>query len=64
MTNERFDELFGGAPRKPEERLDQRHMDLAASIQEVTEEIVLRLTRSARARKPARTICASPAAWR
>ena len=46
MTNERFDALFGGPPRKPEELLDQRHMDLAASIQAVTEEIVLRLTRS------------------
>ena len=48
MTNERFHELFGGAPRKPEQLLDQRHMDLAASIQKATEEIVLRLARSAR----------------
>ncbi len=46
MTNERFDALFGGPPRKPEDELDQRHMDLAASIQKVTEEVVLRLTRS------------------
>jgi carbamoyltransferase len=46
MTNERFDALFGGPPRKPAERLTQRHMDLAASIQAVTEEVVLRLTRS------------------
>jgi carbamoyltransferase len=46
MTTERFHELFGGAPRKPEQRLDQHHMDLAASIQKVTEEIVLRLARS------------------
>jgi carbamoyltransferase len=46
MTNRRFDELFGGPPRKPNEWLTQRHMDLAASIQAVTEEIVLRLTRS------------------
>src|SRR5215510_11582814 len=46
MTNGRFDELFGGAPRKPEARLTQREMDLAASIQAVTEEVVLRLTRS------------------
>jgi carbamoyltransferase len=42
MTNEYFDELFGGSPRKPEERLEQRHMDLAASIQAVTEEVVRR----------------------
>jgi carbamoyltransferase len=46
MTNARFDALFGGAPRKPEERLTRKHMDLAASIQAVTEEVMLRLTRS------------------
>ena len=46
MTNGRFDALFGAAPRHPDERVEQRHMDLAASIQAVTEEIVLRLTRS------------------
>jgi len=48
MTNRKFDELFGGAARKPDELLTQRHMDLAASIQAVTEEVVLRLTRSLR----------------
>ena len=46
MTNERFSALFGGSPRRPDELLDQRHMNLAASIQSVLEEIVLRLTRS------------------
>src|SRR3954471_18345786 len=46
MTNGRFDTLFGGKPRDPSERLEQRHMDLAASVQAVTEQIVLRLTRS------------------
>ena len=46
MTNARFDALFGGPPRKPEERLTQRHMNLAASVQAVTEEAVLRLTRA------------------
>jgi carbamoyltransferase len=46
MTNGRFEALFGGKPRDPSERLEQRHMDLAASVQQVTEEIVLRLTRS------------------
>jgi carbamoyltransferase len=45
MTNARFDALFEGPPRKPEERLTQRHMDIAASIQRVTEEIVVRLCR-------------------
>lgn len=45
MTNRRFDRLFGGPPRRPESMLEQRHMDLAASIQAVTEEIVLRMGR-------------------
>jgi carbamoyltransferase len=45
MTNARFDRLFGGPPRAPETRLTQREMDLAASIQVVTEEIVLRIAR-------------------
>jgi len=46
MTNAKFDALFGGPARKPEEMLTQRHMDLAASVQAVTEEIVLRITRA------------------
>ncbi len=46
MTNAKFDALFGHAYRRPEDKLDQRHMDLAASIQAVTEEVVLRMTRS------------------
>jgi carbamoyltransferase len=45
MTNRRFDALFGGPPRREGEPLEQRHMDLAASVQAVTEEVVLRLTR-------------------
>ena len=45
MTNGAFDELFGGPPRKPESPLTQREMDLAASVQQVTEEIVLRMAR-------------------
>ncbi len=44
MTNGRFHDLFGGPPRSPESMLEQRHMDLAASIQKVTEEIMLRMT--------------------
>ncbi len=43
MTNERFDQLFGGPARRPEARLGQREMDLAASVQAVTEEVVLKL---------------------
>jgi carbamoyltransferase len=47
MTNRKFDALFGGPPRNPDtDALTQRHMDLAASVQAVTEEVVLRLTRS------------------
>jgi len=45
MTNRRFDDLFGDSPRNPEASIEQRHMDLAASIQAVTEEIVLRMGR-------------------
>jgi len=45
MTNDRFAELFGGPPRKPESELTQREMDLARSIQVVTEEIILRMAR-------------------
>lgn len=44
MTNAKFAQLFGGPPRSPEEKLAQRHMDLAASIQAALEEIVLNLT--------------------
>jgi len=43
MTNSRFDALFGAPPRSPESRITQREMDLARSIQVVTEEIVLKL---------------------
>jgi carbamoyltransferase len=57
MTNARFDELFGGPARKPEELLTQRHMDIAASIQAVTEEIVLRLCRSLALETGARNLC-------
>ena len=50
MTNHRFHSLFGGPPRKPESPLEQRHMDLAASIQAVAEEVVLRIGRHVHAR--------------
>ena len=46
MTNHRFDELFGAPPRPPDKWLEQRDMDLAASIQAVTEDVVLRMVRS------------------
>jgi carbamoyltransferase len=57
MTNARFDELFGGPPRGPDEPLAQRHMDLAASIQAVTEEVVLRLTRAIATETGAENLC-------
>lgn len=48
MTNSRFDRLFGGEPRQPEAVLGQREMDLAASVQAVTEEVVVKLARGIR----------------
>jgi carbamoyltransferase len=48
MTNGRFDDLFGGKPRDPDEPLTPRHMDLAASIQKVCEEVMLSLAKEAR----------------
>jgi carbamoyltransferase len=46
MTSKRFDGLFGGPPRLSESKITQREMDIAASIQKVTEEVVIRLARS------------------
>jgi carbamoyltransferase len=57
MTSERFHELFGGHPRKPDELLTDYHMDLAASIQAVTDEVVLRLTRSLRKETGIKNLC-------
>jgi len=57
MTNAKFDALFGSPPRSPEQRLDQRHMDLAASVQAALEEIVLRLTRSLQAETGMKNLC-------
>lgn len=57
MTGPKFNELFGGPPRQINEPLTQHHMDLAASIQTATEEIVLRLTRSIREETGIRNLC-------
>lgn len=57
MTSRRFHDLFGGPPRAPEAELTAHHMDLAASIQAVTEEVVLRLTRGAADRYGVRNLC-------
>src|ERR1043166_340652 len=48
MTNERFDSIFGGPARRPESRITRREMDLAASVQTVLEEVMLKLAQSAR----------------
>ena len=57
MTSTKFHDLFGADPRKPEEKLEQRHMDFAASIQAVTEEVMLRLTRSIRIETGIHNLC-------
>jgi carbamoyltransferase len=57
MTNRRFHDLFGAPPRKPSEPLTQFHMDLAASVQAVTEEIVLLLARGIKADTGAKNLC-------
>jgi carbamoyltransferase len=57
MTSAKFDGLFGGPPRKPESPLEQRHMEIAASIQQVTEEIVIRSARHVHAVTGMRNLC-------
>jgi carbamoyltransferase len=57
MTNGKFDDLFQGPVRKPEEPLTQRHMDLAASVQQVLDEVVLRMTRSLAQETGMRNLC-------
>ncbi len=57
MTNDRFHRLFGGEPRKPESELTQREMDLARSIQEVTDLAVLRIARHVRKQTGMRNLC-------
>ena len=57
MTGPRFDALFGGPARRADQPLDQRHMDLAASIQAVTDEVILRLTRSLASQTGLQNLC-------
>ena len=57
MTSSKFHALFGEGPRKPETPLTQRHMDIAASIQKVTEEVMLRTTRHAKEVTGADSLC-------
>lgn len=57
MTNKKFDNLFGGPARQPESELTQREMDLAASVQKVTEEIVIKLAKGIAKDTGARNLC-------
>jgi carbamoyltransferase len=57
MTNKRFHELFGGPPRGVDEKIEQRHMDVARSAQLVTEEIMLLLARHAREVTGRKNLC-------
>jgi carbamoyltransferase len=57
MTNERFDTLFGGPRRTAESQLTQREMDLAASVQAVTEEVVIKLATGIRKSTGLRNLC-------
>jgi carbamoyltransferase len=57
MTNRRFDKLFGGPPRKPESQITQREMDLAKSIQAITEEVMLKMTQFARKETGMKKLC-------
>lgn len=57
MTSEKFHDLFGGPPRKADEPLTQHHMDLAASVQAATEEVVLRLSRAIRKEAGIANLC-------
>ncbi|HSM35507.1 MAG TPA: carbamoyltransferase [Longimicrobiales bacterium] len=57
MTSDAFHELFGGEPRKPESPVSQRDMDLARSVQEVAEEVMLRMARHVREQTGERYLC-------
>lgn len=57
MTGKKFHDLFGGPPRKPESAVTRKEMDIARSIQAVTEEIVLRLARTVRQEQNANNLC-------
>lgn len=57
MTNSRFDDLFDGPPRSPESDVSSREMDLASSIQSVTEEVVLKLCRAIAEETGERNLC-------
>lgn len=57
MTSKRFEDLFGGPPRRPESTIEQRHMDLARSLQDVTEEVMLRMARYVHKKTRQKRLC-------
>ncbi|MCB9207964.1 MAG: carbamoyltransferase [Ignavibacteriales bacterium] len=57
MTNKKFAELFDGPPRKPESKLTQREMDLARSVQDVTEEIMIRMAKYVKKQTGEKNLC-------
>ena len=57
MTNKKFDKLFGGPPRKPESKLTQKEMDLARSVQDVTEEVMIRITKNIKKETGQKYLC-------
>jgi carbamoyltransferase len=57
MTNSRFHELFGGPPRKRESKIEKRHMDLARSIQAVTEDVIIRMARHVHNKTGSENLC-------
>lgn len=57
MTNSKFDKLFGAPPRKPESSITQKEMDLAASIQKITEDVVIRLAKTIRKETGCKYLC-------
>ncbi len=57
MTNKKFNDLFGGPPREPESELTQKEMDLARSVQEVIEEIVLKISKHVRKVTDKKNLC-------
>ena len=57
MTNNKFNELFGGPPRKSETKITQRHMDLAASIQKVVEEIIVKIAKNIATQTGEKNLC-------
>jgi len=57
MTNGAFDKLFGGPPRKPESQITQREMDLARSIQVITEEVMLKMANHAKRETQSKYLC-------